>query len=85
MGKFLAFLAGTAAGVAGCLFVKSDLGKECITTLADKCRPLTEEGKEWIDSTIKKVAEKFPSGGGEAGSYSYTYTSEPAVDANAEE
>ncbi|MCL1791441.1 MAG: hypothetical protein FWG40_08880 [Peptococcaceae bacterium] len=74
MGKFLAFVSGAAAGVLGYIFVKSDLGKECITIVADKCRPLTEEGKEWVDSTIKKVTDKFPSGGDET-TFSYTYTS----------
>jgi len=84
MGKILAFLSGAAVGVAGCLFLKSDLGKECVNTVVDKCRPLTEEGKEWVDSTIKKVTNKFPSGSDET-AFSYTYTSEPAVDADAEE
>jgi hypothetical protein len=78
-GKCLAFLAGAAVGAAGYAFVKSDLGKECITNLADKCRPLTQEGKDWVNSTIKKVSGKFPSNAEEA-SFSYSYTAESAAD-----
>ena len=74
-GKGLAFLIGAATGVAGCLFLKSDFGKECVSNLADKCRPITKEGKEWVDAKIKKVTGKFPSNNEEA-SFSYSYTSE---------
>ena len=84
MGKVIAFLSGAAAGVLGYMFVKSDLGKECITTIADKCRPLTEDGKEWVDTTLKKVTDRFPSGSEET-TFSYTYTSGSEEDVEAEE
>ena len=80
MGKCASFIVGVVVGVLAYKLYKGEfgeLGQEHLADLLDKCQPLCDEGKEFVDRTMKKVSEKFscPSEGNTEKIYSFTFSS----------